>query len=405
MTDAIELLIQARFDAVANPSGNGDWADVLARARRAEPEARALRVPIRLALAVAVAAVAATVTAVAFGWPETIVDFLKAPPAPQSAKAFFRAHNAAIPGGVSPQTKVGRAREIMTATFDANHIPPTNPTLHELYVAPAEGGGFCYLWTNFGGGCADAENSADATTNPAARPFGIEWLGDDYAGFVDGWVRPDATTVEARFADGTSASIPVTWVSSPIDAGFFAYVVPAAHLTRDDAVTSVVALDSKGQTIGEDPIPVTSRLDESVVQTLPNGTKVSLPRRAQAAHAREIVNGRANGAHVYLWVMPRIGGGVCFLFGTGAGGGGGCPSPRSLAQLPAVDGGVLGGSFYFAEVRPDVATVEFRYRNRSSERVTPIDGFVLHKLASRPTSAVGLDRHGKTIYTERLRVP
>ena len=121
----------------------------------------------------------------------------------------------------------------MTATFDANNSPPTNPTEHTLYVAPRTAGGFCFLWTDYGGGCADPEDAAAATTDPEARPLGVEWLAGDYATFTDGYVRGDAQTVEARFADGTSVTVPVTWVSAPIDAGFFAYVVPPAHQTTD----------------------------------------------------------------------------------------------------------------------------------------------------------------------------
>lgn len=398
MTETIDHLIQARFDRIARPA-EGDWSDVLARARNSGRR----RAPGRIAVAAAVAVVAATVTAVAFGWPGRFVDFFKAPPAPQSVENFFRTHNVAVPGGVSPKTKLGHAREIMSATFDADNIPSDHPTVHTLYVAPRTNGGFCYLWTDYGGGCADAEIAAEGTTDPAARPLGVTWLANDYAGFVDGWVRTDARTVEARFADGTTALLPVTWVSAPISAGFFAYVVPPAHQTRADALTSVVALDGDDRVVGEQDIGVTAPLDEDVMQTLPDGTKISLPRRAQAARAREVFSFRANGAHVWLWVMPRTGGGTCYLYGTGGGGGQGCTSPHSLASLPAVDGGGVNG-IYFGQVRPGIATVELRYRDGASERLTPTDGFVLHQMQHEDglVAVVGLDRRGKAIFTQRV---
>jgi hypothetical protein len=295
----------------------------------------------------------------------------------------------------------------MTATFDANHLPAEKPTLHTLYVAPREDGGFCYLWTDYGGSCADPEDAGKATTHPGARPLGLEWLENDYAGFVDGWVRTDAKTVEARFADGTTASIPVTWVSAPIDAGFFAYIVPAAHQTRADALASVVALDADGNVVGRQTFALTKPLDEDVLQTLPDGTRLSLPRRAQAAHAREIFSFRTTkGSHAFLWVMPRTGGGSCYLYGTGAGGGEGCPSPYWLARLPAVDGGGTNG-IYFAQVKPDIATVELRFRNGDSERLSPIDGFVLHEIEhDAPLVRVsGLDRNGKAVFTQDIPSP
>lgn len=403
MTEMIDQLIQARFDGVARADDDGSWADVLARARRAEPARRRRRAPLRLALVGAVTLIAATVTAVAFGWPR-IVDFFKAPPAPQSVQQFFRGHDVAVPGGVDPEAGLGQAREVMTASFDVNNIPPEQPTLHTLYVAPRTDGGFCFLWTGYGGGCADPEDAAAGKTDPAARPIGVSWLANDYAGFVDGWVRPDAQTVEAGFADGTTAAIPVTWVSAPIDAGFFAYVVPPAHQSPDDAVTSIAAFDANGDVVGlRQPIPVTKPIDQDVLQTLPDGRKISLPRRAQASRAREI----ARGAGFYLWVMPRTGGGNCFLYSTGGGGGGGCTSPRWIASSPAVFGNVVGErrTFYLAQVKRSIATIELRYADGTVRRVEPADGFVFQAIppGTRLARVLGLGRNGQTVFERRLR--
>jgi hypothetical protein len=400
MTETIDQLIQARFDAVASPLADGDWSEVLARARSARPR----RAPQRIAVAAAVVVLAATVTAVALGWPGRVVDFFKAPAAPQSVKAFFGDHGLATPGRVSPWAKLGQGREIMTATFDANNLPPTHPIMHTLYVAPRADGGFCFLWTDLGGSCADPEDAANARMNPAARAARFVWLANDYTGFVDGWVRPDVKTVQARFADGTTAAVPVTWVSAPINAGFFAYVVPPSHLTRDDALTAVAALDANGNVVASQTFPLTKPLDEDVLQTLPDGTKLSLPRRARAAHAREIAGFRnAKGGRAYLWVMPRIGGGTCWVYGTGAGGEDGCTTPQWSARLPSVNGGGEDG-VYFAQVKPEVAVVELRYRNGDRQRLTPIDGFVLRQIQHDTglVEVVGLDRGGTAIFTQHL---
>jgi hypothetical protein len=218
-------------------------------------------------------------------------------------------------------------------------------------------------------------------------------------------------TVEARSADGTSVTVPVTWVSAPINAGFFAYVLPPAHQTTTDALTSIVGLDANGTIIGQDDIGVTQPLDQDVLQTLPDGTKYSLPRRAQAARAREIVNFHTtNGSHVYVWVMPRTGGGNCFLYSDGAGGGGGCTSPSWSSRSPLIAGGGLMGSptepVYFAQVSPDVSTLELRYANGASERLTPVDGFILHEIpaaqvkpSARVVAVVEVDRNGNVLGT------
>lgn len=410
MTETIDQLIRARFDAVANPLDDADWGDVLARAKGFERITHG-RIPARLALAATVAALAAIVTAVAFGWPQTFVDFFSSPPAPTQVKNFFGSQNVAAPSGMSPEAIPGQARKITSATFDANHVHSTHPTLHTLYIAPRKGGGFCYLWTNYSGGCADPKSTAAyARTHPAARPLGIDWLGNDYPVVVSGWVRTGAAkTVEARFADGTTATIPVTWVSAPIDAGFFVYPVPPAHQTRDNALASVVALDANGNVVGRQDFRLTSPLDEDVMQTLPDGTKYSLPRRADAANARKVISFRSTkGSEVYLWVMPRTGGGACYLFNRGRG----CDPADFMTAIPsALNGGLSGGAdpvLFFAEAKPDVAAVELRYQNGETERLTPVDGFVLaeitpahYKLGTRLEAAVALDQSGKTIDTQR----
>jgi hypothetical protein len=405
MTETTDQLIQARFDAVAN-AADGDWSDVLTRAhRRAAPRRR--QSTVRLALAAAVVVVALATSAVAVGWPGAVVDFFQAPPAPQSVAHFFDTFNADVPSNMNPNATVGEPREVMTATFDANSIPPANdPTTHTLYVAPRTEGGFCFLWTDYGGGCADPQDAAAATTSPGARVLGVEWLAGDYATFVDGYVRGDAQTVEARFADGTSVTLPVTRVSAPIDAGFFAYNVPSSHWTTSDALASLVALDANGNVVGQDDIGVTGPLDQDVMQTLPDGTKYSLPRRAQAALATEPFNfDTADGGHAYLWVMPRTGGGSCYLFGTGAGGGFGCPAPDQLASEPAINGDEYGNGIYFAEVKPGIAALELEFTGGGSQRLNVVDGFVLGEISpagSTLSAVVALDQSGNTVFTQRL---
>jgi hypothetical protein len=384
-----------------------DWADVERRSRRLEG---VRRIPKRAAVATGVAAVAATVTAVAFGLPQTIIDFFASPTAPAHVKNWFGAENVAAPPGMNPRAIPGQARKIATAAFDVNHLHGDQPTAHTLYVAPRKGGGFCYVWTKAGGGCLPAKPSAESA---AMGPLDVSWFaaGDGQPVLVDGWVRTGATkTVKARFADGTTAPVPVTWVSRPIDAGFFVYPVPLAHRTRADALASVVALDASGKVLGRQSFPLTKPLDEDVVQTLPDGTKESLPRRAQAARARKVVSFRAtDGSMVYLWVMPRTGGGVCFVFDQGEG----CEIPHLAKLKPVFNAGLSGGSsriLLFGQAKPEVATVELRYENGESQQLTPSDGFVLteitpahYRRGTRLVSALALDASGKAIYTVRFQ--
>jgi hypothetical protein len=417
MTETIDQLIQARFNAVANPINDGDWDDVLARSRNGESLAsrpsigrthRRRQVPTRVALVTAAVALLAVVTAVAFGWPQTIIDFFTSPPAPAKVKNFFGAQNVSAPTGMNPQAIPGQTRKIATASFDADHFRPTHPTIHTLYVAPTKEGGFCWLWTKASAGCLP---TVGASRSNAVGPLSLSWFSNDYPLITLGWVRTgSAKTVEARFADGTTKTIPVTWISAPINAGFLTYTVPPAHRNRADALKSVVALDGNGNVVGSQDFHLTKPLDQDVPQTLPDGTKVSLSRRAQAARARKVISFRAtDGSQVYLWVMPRAGGGVCYLFNQGSG----CLDPHFAAQIPTLNSGFSGAKsriLYFAQAKPQVATVELRYENGESERLAPIEGFVLHEITpahykrgTRLVAAVALNRSGKAIFTQRFQ--
>ncbi len=147
---------------------------------------------------------------------------------------------------------------------------------------------------------------------------------------------------------------------------------------------------------------MTNPLDDDVMQTLPDGTKFSLPRRAHAAQARKIFSFRPNG---YLWVMPRTGGGLCYLWNRGEG----CISRHWLARIPVLNGGLF-GPFFFAEVKPEVAAIELRYQGGESDRLRLVDGFVLERippahwtLGARLVAAIALDRNGRAISTEPFR--
>src|SRR5262249_30653918 len=138
--------------------------------------------------------------------------------------------------------------------------------------------GFCYIWTDGGGGCAGAFDASAAPSGPGTR-FGASVYEGDFATATDGYVRGPDETVEARFADGTSVTLPITWVSAPIDAGFFVYAVPPEHLTASDALVSVVALDANGDALDTQDARVPK--DQDVPQALPDGTRVSLPLAAR----------------------------------------------------------------------------------------------------------------------------
>jgi hypothetical protein len=417
MTDTVEVMIQARFDAVANLTDGRDWSDVLARAglksesatRRRSPRRAAFRwrLPARVALVAAVLVLATLVTAVAMGWPHRIIDFFSSPPAPTKVQKWFAFDNATAPPGMNPHAVSGETRKVMTTRFERNGRE------HTLYVAPRKGGGFCELWSGADGGCAPAKSPRSTAESRAAGPLGVSWtsVNNDPPMVIDGFVRVGATqTVEARFADGATAPIHVTWVSAPINAGFFVYIVPKVHRALARALRSVVALDAQGRVVGRERAPSRPTWHPRFVsQSLPDGTRTLLPRTAELANARRLFSFRAtNGSRVFLWIVPLTGGGVCEVDNLGEGCG---PS------VPAFNGGLYGGLrsrtnrvLFAGQTTPEVATVVLRYENGESERLTPIHGLVVHdinpahyKRGTRLLAAIAFGRSGKAIFTEHFR--
>jgi len=87
----------------------------------------------------------------------------------------------------------------------------------------------------------------------SVRPDATEIQGDV---FVTGWtLLHEGASVDVRFADGEDATVPLTWVSAPIDAGFFLYEVPKEHRSRGHSPTALVLNDASGHAIREVSIP------------------------------------------------------------------------------------------------------------------------------------------------------
>jgi hypothetical protein len=430
MTEMIEEpMLRARFDTLANTIDDSDWSAIVARLSEAEPgvpEARAVRLAhqrragwslrrgrgARYSLATLVLLFAAVVTAVAFGWPQDVINFLTAPSAPKKVKNSFGAQNVIAPPGMNPHAIPGKARKIMAARFDATGIHPGKGGWHVLYVTPTSKAGFCYEWTRFTGTCHEPTAPVAATHQAQHEgPLGVTWMGNAFPQVIAGYViAGDAQTVQARFADGSVEAIPVTWVSQPINAGFFIYPVPAAHQNLRAAVRSIVALDANGKVLAEEVSRTEAPLDREQPRTLPDGTRVGLSGRAEVATARKLISFRAtNGSKVWLWVMNRRGGGRCYVFNQGSG----CVPSHARARMPAFAGGFSIGTrrvLFFAQTKPQVASIELRYQDGTSEQVTPTDGFVLHEVTpehyprgKRLTVAVATASDGRVLFRQQFQ--
>ena len=369
-------LLAARFEALMNREDDSDWTDVRRRAGGNRKR--------RVALLVA-AGVAAALAGPALGLHRVFIDFFKSEPAPARVQLDFNRMGVGAPAGMDPQVIPDSARRVMTATYDGD--------THTLWVAPTRKGGFCQLWTNGAGGCLDPKAlSTTGRGKPDLGPNDLDpWmLGATYGSESDGIatlitgavISKEVERLSVEYADGARTQIPLTWVSPPIGAGFYVLDVPAEHRQRGTNVSALVGTDRAGRVVARQSFRLPSPLDIEKRQQLPNGEWTMLPVKADAAKARPVIDFRAaNGNRITLWDVPTSTGARCYVFNRG----GGCtPEDARTPALPVpMAGGTYGGSrpvLWFADVRDDVASVEFRYEDGTVETAKPVEGFVLREI-------------------------
>jgi hypothetical protein len=169
--------------------------------------------------------------------------FARSEPAPPSVEQSFRIFDDRAP----EKDRLGPARKVLEVTT------PEGPVV--IWAAPARGGGFC-----FGVGTETKGNAS--TCDRAARedlakldpwPF---FVGDRGQSFVAPFliaghtVERKAVSIRVRFNNGESLVAPVTWVSPPIDVGFFALWVPKRFWVDDGIHYDAVSIDENGNEVG-----------------------------------------------------------------------------------------------------------------------------------------------------------
>ena len=397
-----ESLLAERFAGLAT-SDSGDWLDVRRRARR-------MRVRRAALLAAAVVA-AALVTAPALGLHRIVVDWLEADPAPERTQLQFLQLGVGAPPGMDPGIIPNSARKVTEVEHDGK--------VGVLWVAPTKRGGFCLVWTAFfGGGCIP--DRASLHTSVARYPddvkpilLGLSWNGDPTDGgivpsFSGSLLEPKTDRLVVSYADGEEAEVPITWVTRPIDAGFYAYWIPEGHRRRGHHLTAVTALDADGTVLARQTFQLTPPQEMERMVQLPDGQTAFLPKKAVVARARKLIDfASQSGTRVTLWVIPSTDGGRCYVFNRGSG----CPTPP--AEAHPLGAGLFGGGrpvLIAGEVRSDVATYELYYEDGVVERLRPIEGFILHEISERHYQrghrlnlVRALDREGRELARLRVR--
>jgi hypothetical protein len=395
-----ELPLAERFARLATAE-KGDWLDVRRRARR-------MRVRRAALLAAAVVA-AALVAAPVLGLHRVVIDWLAAEPAPGRTQLQFLQLGVGAPPGMDPAVVPNSARKVMETEHDGK--------VSVLWVAPTKRGGFCLVWTGFlGAGCVSDRTSLRTDVvryrnDVAPILLGLSYSGDPTGGgivpsFSGSLLDPKTERLIVTYADGAEAEVPLVWVTRPIDAGFYAYWIPAKHLSRGHQLTAVTALDDAGKVVARQTFQLTPRQDIERVVELPDGQTTSLPRKAIVERARKVIDFQSEGGtRVTLWVMPSADGGRCYAFSRSSG----CPT----AEADPLGAGLLGGErpvLIGGEVRSDVATYELRYEDGAIERLRPVQGFILHEISERHyrrghrlNLVRALDREGRELARQNVR--
>jgi hypothetical protein len=259
VSGGIEPFLSAGLEGLETSAGDPDWAGVRRRARQLVARRRALR--LGATALVGLAAVLAVTPALGLqGRVERL--FSSGKPAPQGVIEDFAQLNVAAPPGMAPGVIAGQAREVL-------EVPLSTGESAVLRVAPTRAGGFCLdLSTSgpagAGGGGCDSRRSLQL--NPGLSipgPFSPDGRVLQPPVVLDGdTLSRGAATVEIRFEDGEVASAPVTWVSAPLDAGFFVYEVPKNHWSTGHRPSALIVHDAGGRDLSRTtglpwPFPVT----------------------------------------------------------------------------------------------------------------------------------------------------
>lgn len=360
MSDWLHDPLRDRFTALADHGDDSDWLDVRRRARRA---AR------RRALAVAAAAAAALLllAAPAFGLHRVVVSFFESEPAPQRVQLDFARQELGAPKGMAPGAIADQTRKLIVLTAGGADT--------FVWVAPTRAGGFCTQWHVGAGGCR---------VRGVGGPIGAGWMGrsEDLMFLYGAVLSNDAARLELRYEDGTATDVPLTWVSPPIDAGFYFLEIPPAHLQHGARASELVLYDDDGDVLATEKAPVRDPLDEPDPAT-------GVPRIVRYDERRLLHSITSeNGRTIELYEAPSRRGGTCAWLESGgklARAFFGCAVGTASAPTP-IGAGILGGSdpvLLTGMVSDDVARLELRFQDGDRIEVPAVEGLVVAELPRR----------------------
>jgi hypothetical protein len=251
LTPDSEHLIRERFSVLVNRNDDADWNAVRRRARRGLRRSRLLALAVLAAVAVAIAAPA-------LGLSGKIVHlFGSSEPAPARVEESFASLDVGAPAGMAPGVIAEQTRKVLDQ-------PIGDEWRAVLWIAPTKAGGFCMTLGlgrvdsaphELGGGC-DRDRALPFSLG-LGSPGPISRTGKILRGpvlFSGSVLSDEGSAVAFDFEDGRQATVPVVWVSEPIDAGFFVYAVPEEHWGEGHRPTTAMLEDEEGTVLAREHV-------------------------------------------------------------------------------------------------------------------------------------------------------
>ncbi len=286
----LEPELRDRILKLDEPVAWDDWSDVLTRSRSSMSRFRRLGA-VRVLAAAAALAVAVAIAGPAFGLRlSSIIDFGSSGSAPAPVLHDFSELDLGAPPGLAPGAVASQTRVIMS------------DGAHTLYVSPTKQGGFCYEWTGASGGC----------DHLGTTPVGITWGSGQIVGTV---ASAYVSSVKIEFTDGTSVEPDITWISEPINNGFFRFDIPpgktVAEVDGYNSAGTLVSSNHDGPAPSESTTPPQFALtdQETVALTVstPDGTATAYtaPSTTDGTCAWFELNGTDARLYGYDGCMPH----------------------------------------------------------------------------------------------------
>jgi hypothetical protein len=274
--------------------------------------------------------------------------------------------------------------------------------VHTLFVAPTKRGGFCYEWSDLGGGCRANRHARYASRLDAGGMYGAHGLEILEGSFFQ--ARGERLTL--TFADGTTEDVPFTWVTAPIDAGFYVFRVPDAHRSDATRAVSLALYDKDGKLIDREPV-MGGELPPQEAAHLHGFPPIMVPRGAIWSKRTLLFDERdPRGNRVYLFVMPKAGGGRCVT----SNGEVGC-LPAGAWHGPLIQLG-FSTDRLCCDVSPRIVRVDARFQDGARVSLYPREGFLIwpipashYALGHRLVALVGYDSAGREVARGRIPKP